>query len=467
MAEGSMWEAFQHAGHAGLDNLIAIVDVNRLGQRGETMYGWDLDRYVEPARAFGWHAIAIDGHDVDAIDRAYAEAVQTTGKPTVIVARTIKGKGVGAVEDQDGKHGKPLDDADAAVAELGGSRDVRVEVRKPAGSGRPHAFEVGALELPRYERGEQVATRKAYGEALAALGAGRAEIVCLDAEIGNSTHADIFAKAHPERYFEMYIAEQQMVAAAVGLQVRGWVPFASTFAAFLTRAYDFIRMAAVSRADICLVGSHTGVSIGEDGPSQMGLEDLAMLRAVHGSTVLCPCDANQTVQLVQQMADLSGVRYLRTARPATPVIYGPDERFEVGGSHVLRASDRDQVTLVGAGITVHEAIEAADTLAGEGVAARVVDCYSVKPIDVKTLRSAARATGRIVVAEDHWPEGGLGDAVLGVFADGEESPRIRRLAVAEMPGSGKPPELLAAAGIDASGIADGARALLATPDDRG
>jgi transketolase len=236
MTEGSMWEAFEHAGHARLDNLTAIIDVNRLGQRGETMHAWDLDRFVEPARAFGWHAIAIDGHDVDAIDRAYAEAVETTGRPTVIVARTIKGKGVSAVENQDGKHGKPLEDTDSAVAELGGVRDIRVEVRKPTGDGKPHAFEVGPLELPRYKPGEEVATRKAYGEALAALGGGRGDIVGLDAEIGNSTHAEIFAKAHPERYFEMYIAEQQMVAAAVGLQVRGWVPFASTFAAFLTRA---------------------------------------------------------------------------------------------------------------------------------------------------------------------------------------------------------------------------------------
>jgi transketolase len=460
MSEGSMWEAFEHAGHAGLDNLTAIIDVNRLGQRGETMHAWDLDRFVQPARAFGWHAIAIDGHDVDAIDAAYAEAVETTGRPTAIVARTIKGKGARAVENQDGKHGKPVEDPDSAVAELGGVRDIRVEVPKPADDGKPHVFEVGPLELPRYEPGEEVATRKAYGEALAALGGGRGDVVGLDAEIGNSTHAEIFAKAHPERYFEMYIAEQQMVAAAVGLQVRGWVPFASTFAAFLTRAYDFVRMAAVSRADVCLVGSHTGVSIGEDGPSQMGLEDLAMLRAVHGSTVLCPCDANQTVQLVAQMADLRGIRYLRTMRPSTPVIYGPDERFEIGDSHVVRASEGDQVTLVGAGITVHEAIEAAETLEGEGVAARVVDCYSVKPIGAETLRAAARATGRIVVAEDHWPEGGLGDAVLGVFADSEESPRVLKLAVGEMPSSGKPEELLASAGIDATGIAEAARRLV-------
>jgi transketolase len=460
MTEGSMWEAFEHAGHAELDNLTAIIDVNRLGQRGETMHGWDLDRFVEPARAFGWNAIAIDGHDVDAIDRAYAEAVQTAGRPTVVVARTVKGKGVSSVENQDGKHGKPVEDPEGAVAELGGVSDVRVEVPGPDGDGKPHLFDVGPLELPRYDLGEEVATRKAYGEALAALAGGRADIVAFDAEIGNSTYAEIFAKAHPERFFEMYIAEQLMVAAAVGVQVRGWVPFASTFAAFLTRAYDFIRMAAVSRADINLVGSHTGVSIGEDGPSQMGLEDLAMFRAVHGSTVLCPSDANQTVKLVEQMADLRGVRYLRTMRPAKPVIYGPDERFEVGGSHVVRTSKEDHVTLVGTGITVHEAIAAAETLGRDGIAARVLDCYSVKPIDAETLRAAARDTGRIVVAEDHWPEGGLGDALLGVFADSDESPRIVKLAVTEMPSSGKPDELLAKAGIDAEGIAEAARRLV-------
>ncbi|MGH3979497.1 MAG: transketolase [Pseudonocardiaceae bacterium] len=457
MAEGSMWEAFEHAGHYRLDNLTAIIDVNRLGQRGPTMHEWDLDRFVEPARAFGWHAIAIDGHDVEAIDKAFAEAVETTDRPTVIVAKTLKGKGVSAVENQDGKHGKALEDPDTAIAELGGVRHLHIDVPKPANHGKPHVFESGPLELPRYEVGEEVGTRKAYGQALAALGSGRGDVVALDGEINNSTYAEIFAKAHPERYFEMYIAEQQMVAAAVGFQVQGWVPYASTFAAFHTRAYDFVRMAAVSRANICFVGSHTGVSIGEDGPTQMGLEDLAMYRAVHGSTVLCPCDANQVAQLVAQLADISGIRYLRTMRPATPVIYHPDERFEIGGSRVLRASDEDQVTLVGAGITVHGALEAAEILDREGIRARVIDCYSIKPIDAETLRAAARETGALVVAEDHWPEGGLGDAVLGALADADECPRVTRLAVREMPTSGKAQELLAAAGIDAAGIAEAAR----------
>jgi transketolase len=461
MAEGSMWEAFEHAAHAGLSNLTAIIDVNRLGQRGETMHGWDLDSYAERARAFGWHAITIDGHDVKAIDAAYAEAVATTDKPTVIVARTKKGKGVSAVEDKDDAHGKPLADRDDAIAELGGERDIRVEVPKPEGTGAPHTFEAGELELPRYELGASVATRKAYGEALAALGSARGDVVALDGEVSNSTFAEIFKDAHPERFFEMYIAEQQLVAAAVGFSVRGYVAFASSFAAFLTRAYDFVRMAAVSQADFCLVGSHVGVSIGEDGPSQMGLEDIASFRAVHGSTILYPCDANQTAALVVLMADLDGIRYLRTTRGNTPVIYGPDERFEVGGSKVVRKADGAQALIVSAGITLHEALEAADTLAGEGIEVQVVDAYSVKPIDAEGLRSAARAAGnRVLTVEDHWPEGGLGDAVMEVFADSDEHTRTVKLAVRDMPGSGKPDELVAAAGLDAAHIADAVRKLV-------
>jgi transketolase len=462
LAEGSMWEAFEHAAHDGLDNLVAIVDVNRLGQRGETMHGWNLAAYSERARAFGWHAIEIDGHDVEQIDRAYAEALATEGRPTAIVARTVKGKGVSAVEDKEGMHGKALDDPDAAIEELGGVRSILVEVAKPESGSRPHVFETtGELELPRWDLGEEVATRRAYGEALAALGSARGDVVALDGEVSNSTYAEIFRDAHPERFFEMFIAEQQMVAAAVGIQVRGWRPFASTFAAFFTRAYDFIRMGAVSRARISLCGSHAGVSIGEDGPSQMGLEDLAALRAVHGSTVLYPCDANQTARLVATMADLDGISYLRTTRAATPVVYDADEEFPVGRSKVLRSSDDDDVTIVGGGITVHEALRAADLLADEGVGARVVDAYSVKPIDVEGLRAAAEATrGRLVVAEDHWPEGGLGEAVLSAFADAEERPLVVHLAVRELPGSGKPAELLAAAGIDAEHIAEAARRLV-------
>src|SRR5437016_4549638 len=363
-AEGSMWEAFEHAGHYRLDNLTAIIDVNRLGQRGETMVGWDLDIYRDRAHAFGWETIEIDGHDVEAIDRAYTEAVGTTGKPTVVIARTIKGKGVKAVENQPGWHGKPLDDPDEAIAELGGLRNIHVDVAKPDPA-EAHTFPTAALELPRYDLGDEVATRKAYGEALAALGTARGNVVALDGEVSNSTFAEIFGKAHPERYFEMYIAEQQLLAAAVGLQARGWNPFASTFAAFFSRAYDFIRMAAISRANLRLAGSHAGVSIGEDGPSQMALEDIASLRAVHSSIVLHPCDANQTAKLVAAMADTKGIVFLRTLRPNTPVIYGPDEEFEVGGSRVIRPVDDDDVTIIGAGITVHEALKAADALEEE------------------------------------------------------------------------------------------------------
>jgi transketolase len=460
MAEGSMWEAFEHAAHYGLDNLTAVLDVNRLGQRGETMVGWDLDAYVERAQAFGWHAIAIDGHDVDAIDTAYAESVATEGKPTVVVAHTVKGKGVKAVENVNGWHGKPLDDPDEAIAELGGPRDLRIEVAKPEPH-EPRSVETTPIELPRYEVGSEVATRKAYGDALAALGSARGDVVVLDGEVSNSTFAETFAKAHPERFFEMYIAEQQMVAAAVGLQAVGWRPFVSTFAAFLTRAYDFVRMAAVSRASLVLSGSHAGVSIGEDGPSQMGLEDLAAFRAIHSSVVLHPSDANQTAKLVAALADAPGIAYLRTLRPATPVLYEPDEEFSIGGSRVLRSTDGDDVAIVAAGITVHEALEAADLLAEEGISARVVDLYSIKPVDGDTLLAAAEATrGRLVTVEDHWPEGGLGEAVRSAFAGAEDPPHVLSLAVSEMPSSGTPDELLATAGIDAVHIAAAARRLV-------
>jgi transketolase len=456
LAEGSMWEAFEHAAHYALDNLTAIVDVNRLGQRGETMVGRDTGVLAERARAFGWHAIEIDGHDVEAIDKAYIYAAALTGRPTAIFASTLKGKGVAAVEDKNGWHGKPLDDPEAAITELGGVRDLRVEPRLPD-PGEPHRFETGPLELPQYELGDEVATRKAYGDALAAVGAARGDVVAVDGEVSNSTFAEVFAKAHPERYFEMYISEQQMIAAAVGLQARAWRPFASTFAAFFTRAFDFVRMGAISRATMCLCGSHAGVSIGEDGPSQMGLEDIAMLRAVHGSTVLHPCDANQTAKLVAAMADVEGISYLRTLRPATPVLYGPDEDFAIGGSRVLRSSEDDAVAVVAAGITVHEALKAADALAGDGIAIRVIDCYSIKPIDSETLLAAGE---RLVTVEDHWPEGGLGDAVLGALAEAGATARVKKLAVREMPRSGKPADLMKAAGIDAEAIAAAVKELI-------
>jgi len=457
MAEGSMWEAFEHAGFHGLDNLTAIIDVNRLGQTGETMHGWDLDAYRRRAEAFGWKAIEIDGHDVAAVDRALAKAVETTGQPTVIIAKTEKGHGVKAVANQNGKHGKPLDDPDAAIAELGGYRDIHVEVAKPDLKGARHVFPTGTLTLPSYEPGTKEATRKAFGDALVALGKARGDVVALDGEVGNSTYTEEFAADLPDRFFQVYIAEQQMVATAVGFQVRGWKPFAATFAAFLSRAYDFVRMAAISRANLSLAGSHAGVSIGEDGPSQMALEDLASLRAVHGSTVLYPSDANQAAALVPQMADREGIVYMRTTREKTPVLYAPGEEFHIGGSRVVR--EGNAVTIIGAGITLHEAVKAAESLASEGISARVIDLYSVKPIDAETVRAAARETGAIVTVEDHWPEGGIGDAVLDALAEEQPHPVVVKLAVREMPGSGTPAELVAAAGIDSNHIADAAREL--------
>ncbi len=456
MAEGSIWEAFEHAAFDELDNLTAIIDVNRLGQTRETMVGWDLDTYVRRAEAFGWNAIAIDGHDTDAIAAAYDEAVGTTGRPTVIVARTKKGKGVKAVEDQPGKHGKPLDDPEAAIEELGGERDLSVRIAAPE-PGEPHRFSVPGGELPTWEVGAQEATRKAYGAALTALGAMRGDVVALDGEVSNSTHSEMFREAHQERYFEMFIAEQQLVAAAVGIQVRGWVPFASTFAAFFSRAYDFIRMAAISRASIRLSGSHAGVSIGEDGPSQMALEDIASFRAIHGSTVLHPSDANQTAKLVAAMADREGISFIRTLRGKTEVRTPADDDVTIGGSRIVR--EGDDVAIVACGITVDQAFAAAEKLAGEGVEARVIDAYSIKPIDAETLRAAARECGAIVTVEDHWAEGGLGDAVLEALAETEDRPPVHKLAVREMPTSGSPDELLHWAGIDAEGIADAARAL--------
>src|SRR6188474_234252 len=396
LAEGSMWEAFEHAGYAGLDNLIAIVDVNRLGQRGPTMHGWDTSKLAARAAACDWHVQEIDGHDPEAIDSAYAEAL-TANRPAVIFARTKKGRGVAEVEDQENQHGKPLADPDAAVEELGGIRSLSVEV-------------------------------------------------------GNSTYAERFAAKHPDRFFEMYIAEQQMVASAIGMQTRGWKPFASSFGAFLSRAYDFVRMGAISAADLKLCGSHVGVSIGPDGPSQMALEDIASLRAVLGSVVLYPSDPNQTVALLDAMREHEGISYMRTTREALPTLYEPGEQFRIGGSRTVRSGDDDAVTLIGAGITLRECLTAAEELSGKGVAARVIDLYSVKPVDSETIVKAAHETGAIVTVEDHWAEGGIGEVVATVLADGGLSPRLERLAVSERPGSGSPAALLAAAGIDAEHV---------------
>lgn len=474
LAEGSMWEALDKASYYKLGNLVALVDVNRLGQRGETDLGWNLDAYAARAAAFGARVEVVDGHDLNQIDQALGTAGGTE-QPLVVLAKTIKGKGFAEVEDSPDWHGKPLPPnmAERAIAELGGERHLTVrgplsrENRLPAtelpagGASRPRPTQPVSTDEPAWHLGDRVATRKAYGDALVALGARDDRVVALDGEVSNSTYAVEFADAFPDRFFEMFIAEQQLVAAATGLSVRGYKPFASTFAAFLTRAFDFIRMGAVSGLGVRLVGSHAGVEIGADGPSQMALEDLAMMQAVHGSTVLYPSDATGTAALVATIAETNGISYLRTTRGAYPVLYDAQETFPVGGSKTLRSSDRDAVTLIGAGVTLHEALAAADHLSQDGIAARVIDCYSIKPIDDAAIAAAATATsGKIVVAEDHHPEGGLGAAVLASLArSGLSAAAVKHLAVRGMPGSGTGSELLAWAGIDAAGIATAARDL--------
>jgi len=453
LAEGSIWEALDKAGHYQLSNLTAIWDINRLGQRGPTEFEWNLDAYRRRVEAFGCFPIVIDGHDVSAIDRAYGEALSNTGKPTVIIARTIKGKGFSEIENKDGWHGKalPPDMAERAIKELGGIRNLKVKTQKPERGPAPKRSATSEPVLPTYKKDDKVATRKAYGDTLLALAA-IPEVVAMDGEVSNSTHADEFAKAHPDRFFEIWIAEQQLVATAVGMSVRGYKPFASTFAAFFSRAYDFIRMAGISQANIRLTGSHAGVEIGQDGPSQMALEDLASMRAIHGSTVLYPSDPNQTAKLTRLMADTPGVVFMRTTRGAYPTLYSSNETFKIGGSKVLRQSPKDKVALIGAGVTLHNCLAAADALAAKKIPVRVIDLYSVKPVDVKTLREAARATkGRLVVVEDHYPEGGLGAAVLEALAN-DPPVRLAHLAVKGLPESGKPDELMNAAGISARQI---------------
>ena len=462
LAEGSIWEGLDKAAHYRLSNLTAIFDVNRLGQRGETEFGWDVDVYRKRVEAFGCRAIVIDGHDPAEIDHALGEARGTNEGPTVVIARTVKGSGFSEIANKDGWHGKalPPEMAERAIRELGGERHLRVLTIKPKPGEPVGTGPGGPVKLPVYEKGTMVATRKAYGDTLLALGA-RQGVVALDSEVSNSTHADEFAKAYPDRFFEMYIAEQALVAAAVGIQVRGYIPFASTFAAFFSRAYDFIRMAAISQANLRLAGSHAGCEIGTDGPSQMALEDLASLRAIDGSTVLYPSDATSTAQLVAQMADRKGIVYLRTTRGAYPVLYDAKQKFKIGGSHIIRQTARDKVALIGAGVTLHECLKAATVLAKAGIAARVIDLYSLKPVDVATLREASRVTGgRLVVVEDHYPQGGLGATVMEALAMEPRPPRVAHLAVRGLPTSGKPEELMNAAGITAPHIVRAAKGLL-------
>jgi transketolase len=461
MAEGSVWESMETASFHGLDGLTAILDLNQLGQRGPTMHGWNADLFRDRALAFGWHAIEIDGHDVVQIDAAYTEA-RRTDRPTLIVARTEKGHGVSFLANAQGWHGKALtqEQAVTAIGELGGERHLTITPPKPGSFG---PLELGTPHVgtpPAYD--DKVATRKAFGDALGWLAGHRSDVVVLDGEVGNSTYTDEFQDVAPERFFEVYIAEQTMVGAQIGLQALGKVAFSATFGAFFTRASDFIRMGAIGRADLRLCGSHAGVSIGEDGPSQMALEDLAAMRAINSSTVLYPADGNATVKLVTAMCDLPGISYIRTTREATSSLYGPDEEFPIGGSKTLASGPNDGVTLVGAGITLYGCMSAAETLAGEGIAARVIDCYSVKPIDAATLRTALDETGTIVVVEDHRIEGGLGDAVLDALAaTGPLSGRIVKMAVTQMPGSGSPEEMRAWAGIDEASIVERVRVAVA------
>jgi transketolase len=465
VAEGSIWEALDKASYYSLSSLVAIIDVNRLGQRGPTELEWNLTAYAARAEAFGAQVIEVDGHDLAAVDDALAAATLGEAKPTVILARTIKGRGFSEVEDQLGWHGKPLppDMAERAIAELGGARNIvlRGPCPEPEHSESAPAA-TAAWSAPRYVVGKEVATREAYGDALVALGAADARVVALDGEVNNSTYAQGFARTYPDRYFEMFIAEQQLIAAATGLAARDYHPFASTFAAFLTRAHDFIRMAAISGVEISVVGSHCGVEIGADGPSQMGLEDLAMMRATHGTTVLYPSDATSTAALVHAMAATPGITYLRTTRGAYSVIYDTTETFPLGGSKLVRSSDEDDVTLIGAGVTLHGALRASELLEGDGIKARVIDCYSIKPIDTVALEAAAAATsGRLVIVEDHRPEGGLGSAVVDALLEGgPKQLSLVHLAVRETPGSGSSEELLAWAGIDAEHIARAARELV-------
>ena len=464
-AEGGVWEAAALASHYQLNNLIGIVDVNALGQSQRTMYAFDVDTYCKRFEAFGWQTIGIDGHNFDEILPALAQAKVSTNKPTMIVAKTFKGKGVSFLENADNWHGKAVakgEELDKALAELGPLNlgdPVQIESPQPVGE---RADRAGATECepPDYPSGEDVATRGGYGIGLAKLGGVNPNVVALDGDTKNSTYAEQFMELYPNRYFEMFIAEQNLVGAGIGLAKRGKIPFVSTFAAFLSRAYDQIRMSAISQANIKYAGSHCGVSIGEDGPSQMGLEDIAMFRAIPEAVVLYPSDAVSAERLVAEAAAHKGIVYLRTSRPQTPILYDADESFPIGGSKVVQQSNEDKVTVVAAGVTVHEALTAYETLQAEGIAIRVVDLYSIKPIDAAALRAAAAETNNtLITVEDHYPEGGLGDAVLDAVATADVY--VHKLAVTGMPRSGKPEELLEHHGISANAIVQKVKDIIA------
>jgi transketolase len=461
MAEGSVWEALELAAHYKLDNLVGIADINRLGQRGETMYGHDIPAYVTRVSAFGWEAIPVeDGHSLQEVLAAYEKALTITGRPVMILAKTIKGKGVSFVEDKNGWHGKALNqqECDRALGELGEvDLNVRGELARPEEKTPevPRSVPLGSFDYP---PDKKVATRKAYGNALARLGPSNQNIVSIDGEVSNSTMAEIFAKACPDRFFEMYIAEQNMADVGLGLATRGKIPFVSTFAAFLSRAFDQIRMAQYSEPNLKFVGSHAGVSIGFDGPSQMGLEDLAMFRALGSSVVLYPADAVSTERLVEEMVKHRGLMYMRTTREATPILYSPADEFPLGGCKVLRHSPQDRATVVAAGVTLFEALAAYDALQKMDIAIRVIDCYCLKPIAAPTLADAARATGVIITVEDHYPEGGLGEAVMSALA--KAPVLVHCLAVTKKPKSGSPEELLDFEGISRGAIVNKVKEVL-------
>jgi transketolase len=442
MAEGSQWEALQLAAHYKLNNLIGIIDVNRLGQRGETMYGNDLNAYKKRIASFGWKTEVINGHGFDKILSAYRKAIKSKDKPVMVIAETVKGKGVSFLEDRNGWHGKALnrEQYEKALKELGEiDKTLKGEIRRPDDL-RPDKHKSQKCNEIVYPPDRMVATRRAYGNALKRIYSQFPDMVVLDAEVSNSTYSEIFQEAYPERFFEMYIAEQNMVGTALGLQCRGKIPFVSTFAAFFTRAFDQIRMSQYSNANIKFSGSHAGVSIGEDGPSQMGLEDIAMFRAVLNSVVFYPSDAVSTEKLVEEAARLKGIVYIRTTRKDMPVLYNSDEEFRIGGSKVLRKTAHDRVTVIAAGITLHEALSAYEELKREGIFIRVIDLYCIKPIDRASLIEALRYMKAIITVEDHFAEGGLGEAVKSALDT--TAILVHSLAVRKMPGSGKPRELL-------------------------
>jgi transketolase len=465
MAEGQVWEAAEVAGHYGLDNLTVLADVNALGQSDPTMYRHDMEVYRRKFEAEGFATEVIDGHDVAAVLAALDHAKAVKGRPQAILARTIKGHGVDFCAGKEHWHGKAFskDELATAVKELGGGIEVPPDPGKSyARATLPTPPDFPAPAAPDYDPAKPVATREAYGFALKRLGAVNPHIVAMSGDVKNSTFSEIFQDAFPDRFVQGYIAEQNIVSTGVGLAAHGKVPFLDTFACFLSRAYDNVRMAAISRANINLCGSHCGVSIGEDGPSQMALEDIAMFRAVHGSAVFYPSEAISTERLTETMARRPGINYLRTSRPKTSILYSKDEKFPVPGFKVPRQSGQDKVTVIGAGITLHEALKAADELKAQGTAIRVIDLYCVKPLDGKTLAAEINATGgRLVTVEDHWPEGGIGEAVLGALAAAGVAPtKFRQLAVTAMPHSGKPEELVDAFGISARHIAAAVREIL-------